>query len=413
MRASVSTTSEAVRGEQRREVARELRLDVGVHVVGRVDQHEIVLPARARLRAQSPEGVAAHDPRARQAQLVEVPLDRRAASRVVLDEDGARGAARERLEPHRARARVEVEHGRAVDRPEDVEDVLAHAVRRRPCPSPRGAWIGAPAGAGDDPHARIVASRRGEPSGLRSQTARPIGRRLSAVGAAGGGGAQRARLARRARPPRPHGRPRRRGARPLEQRPVAAEVREAEVGEAGLARAEQLAAAAQLEVDLGELEAVGRVARAPGAAPAPSRSAPPSRRETSRQYDCSAPRPTRPRSWWSCARPKRSASCTIITVAFGTSTPTSITVVATSTSSSRALKRAIRSRRSAGFSRPCRQPTRKSRSSARRSRSASSSAARASVVSDASTSGQTTYACRPSREQARQPRVRLGRALLA
>ena len=61
-------------------------------------------------------------------------------------------------------------------------------------------------------------------------------------------------------------------------------------------------------------------------------------RETSRQYDCSAPRPTRPRSWWSCARPKRSASCTIITVAFGTSTPTSITVVATSTSSSPRLE---------------------------------------------------------------------------
>ena len=100
-------------------------------------------------------------------------------------------------------------------------------------------------------------------------------------------------------------------------------------------------------------------------------------RETSRQYDCSAPRPTRPRSWCSCARPKRSASWTIITVAFGTSTPTSITVVATSTSSSRALNRAIRSRRSAGFSLPCRQPTRNPRSSARWSRAASCSAARA------------------------------------
>ena len=43
--------------------------------------------------------------------------------------------------------------------------------------------------------------------------------------------------------------------------------------------------------------------------------------ETSRQYDCSAPRPTRPRSWCSWASPKRSASCTIMIVAFGTSTP--------------------------------------------------------------------------------------------
>ena len=114
---------------------------------------------------------------------------------------------------------------------------------------------------------------------------------------------------------------------------------EAEIGEARLARAEQGAAAAQLEVDLGELEAVGRVDERLAAARAPTRSAPRCARETSRQYDCSAPRPTRPRSWWSCASPKRSASWTIITVAFGTSTPTSITVVATRTSSSRALKR--------------------------------------------------------------------------
>jgi hypothetical protein len=61
---------------------------------------------------------------------------------------------------------------------------------------------------------------------------------------------------------------------------------------------------------------------------------------------------------------------------------------------------------------PWRQPTRKSRSSARRSRSASSSAARASDVSDASISGQTTYACRPSRSSRVRPRVRLRRALL-
>ena len=45
-------------------------------------------------------------------------------------------------------------------------------------------------------------------------------------------------------------------------------------------------------------------------------------------------------------------------VAFGTSTPTSITVVATSTSISPALKAAMIERRSAGLSRPCMQPTR-------------------------------------------------------
>ena len=40
-----------------------------------------------------------------------------------------------------------------------------------------------------------------------------------------------------------------------------------------------------------------------------------------------APRPIRPRSWWSWARPNRSAFSTSITVALGTSTPTSTTVV--------------------------------------------------------------------------------------
>src|SRR5216117_1326696 len=48
------------------------------------------------------------------------------------------------------------------------------------------------------------------------------------------------------------------GPRPLEQRPVEAHMGEAEVADAVLARPEQLAAAAQVEVDLGELEAVGR-----------------------------------------------------------------------------------------------------------------------------------------------------------
>ena len=48
------------------------------------------------------------------------------------------------------------------------------------------------------------------------------------------------------------------------------------------------------------------------------------------QADACAPRPTRPRSWCSCDRPKRSACSISITDAFGTSTPTSTTVVETS-----------------------------------------------------------------------------------
>ena len=46
----------------------------------------------------------------------------------------------------------------------------------------------------------------------------------------------------------------------------------------------------------------------------------------------SAPRPTLPRSWWSWLRPKRCALIITITDAFGTSTPTSMTVVDTSMS---------------------------------------------------------------------------------
>ena len=65
-----------------------------------------------------------------------------------------------------------------------------------------------------------------------------------------------------------------RGPRALDQVAVGPQPREAQVGEPGLARPEQLALAAQLEVDLGELEAVGRRARAPRGARAASRSAP-------------------------------------------------------------------------------------------------------------------------------------------
>src|SRR5213595_642548 len=44
-------------------------------------------------------------------------------------------------------------------------------------------------------------------------------------------------------------------------------------------------------------------------------------------YDFHGPRPTRPRNWWSWERPKRSACSINISVAFGTSIPTSTTVI--------------------------------------------------------------------------------------
>lgn len=65
------------------------------------------------------------------------------------------------------------------------------------------------------------------------------------------------------------------------------------------------------------------------------------------------PRPTRPRSWWSWETPKRSASMITMAVAFGTFTPTSMTVVATRTWVSPAAKRRMTASLSSGCIRPC------------------------------------------------------------
>ena len=64
----------------------------------------------------------------------------------------------------------------------------------------------------------------------------------------------------------------------------------------------------------------------------------------------------RPRSWCSCARPRRSGFSIIIRLELGTSTPTSITVVATSRCISPCLKACITVCFSAGFIRPWTRP---------------------------------------------------------
>src|SRR4051794_34432222 len=53
-------------------------------------------------------------------------------ARVALDQHGAAGAPRQRLDRERSRARIQVEHARAVERPEDREQRLADPVRRGP-----------------------------------------------------------------------------------------------------------------------------------------------------------------------------------------------------------------------------------------------------------------------------------------
>ena len=99
---------------------------------------------------------------------------RKAGTLFTAAERRARRAARERLDAERAGARVEVEHVQPLDRPEQVEERLAHAVRRRPR---RGsAWRGDPPSlvrAGDYAHAQSATGRpEGRPS-RRPATGRP------------------------------------------------------------------------------------------------------------------------------------------------------------------------------------------------------------------------------------------------
>ena len=174
----------------------------------------------------------------------------------------------------------------------------------------------------------------------------------------------------------------------------------------GLALAEHLARAADLEVALGEDEPVGRLGHRLHARLALGRR---------RLGEEEAARPVLRRgrcgraAGGAASRPKRSASSTTITVAFGTSTPTSMTVVATSTSSL-----AARGTRASPLPSPrpasARAAARGAGPRAPRacSRSNSSVAALASSLSEPSTSGQTTYAWRPGRDlvahAARTPR---------
>ena len=106
-----------------------------------------------------------------------------------------------------------------------------------------------------------------------------------------------------------------------------------------------------------------------------------------------APRPMRPRSWCSWDSPNCPASEMIISDAFGTSTPTSITVVETSTGKSPTRKASITRCRSSRSSRPWTRPT-DSVPNARRILVASSSAP--ACDSSPSMRGATTYSCRPS-----------------
>ena len=102
-------------------------------------------------------------------------------------------------------------------------------------------------------------------------------------------------------------------------------------GKAALLQAQRIAAAAQLQVLLGDQRSRRRCAA--GCRAGSWRSPTAADRRAARRRSRALPRPTRPRSWCSWARPKRSACSITMIVAAGTSTPTSTTVVATSTAS--------------------------------------------------------------------------------
>ena len=87
-------------------------------------------------------GVLPDDARARQPELVEVPLDRADGFEIRLDEHRPLGPTGKGLEPHRTRAGVQVEHAGAFDPGrDDVEDVLAHTIEVGRMPGFFGAWI--------------------------------------------------------------------------------------------------------------------------------------------------------------------------------------------------------------------------------------------------------------------------------
>ena len=115
------------------------------------------------LLSQGADRVLAEDDRAGQAQLLEVLLDHPAGVAVLLHEDGACGAARERLQAHRAGSREDVEDARLLDRADDVEHRLAHAVAGRPRDDAlRRRDPVALSRAGDDPHVGARTARPAE-----------------------------------------------------------------------------------------------------------------------------------------------------------------------------------------------------------------------------------------------------------
>ena len=295
---------------------------------------------------------------------------------VAVDEDGAGGAARERLDRQGAGAAVEVEDGGAGDPlAQGGEDRLADAVGGRAhLPAARRDQALPPQLPGDHPHAGPIDGCRLSPTGLQVAP-----RRFR------GGSGRRRRRRSGDGPPRAEGRGRERSSEPWrrsrasdlpaglgQERAVLGQRGDGEARQAALAGAEDLALAPRSSRST---SASLKPSRSPATASSRRRASSPAASANSRHWEGCSPRPTRPRSWCSWETPKRSAPSITITVALATSIPTSITVVATSTSVSPAAKARIASALSAEGIWPWRTPTSKPRSSPARSRRASTSAA--------------------------------------
>ena len=190
---------------------------------------------------------------------------------------------------------------------------------------------------------------------------------------------------------------RRQCARPVQQVGVGRQVGEAQQRRAGLARAQEFAGAADLQVAPRDLEAVGGLAPSPSAGRAPSR-----RAGRCRRRDTAARRPTPPRRGpraraTGAAATGRSAprARSPSAMRWARRRPTSITVVDTSTPIWPAVKGDITAFFSAGGMRECSRPTMHARQRVAQAPRAWRWRWCRSSASLSSISGQTQYTCRP------------------
>ena len=261
----------------------EFRLKTVGESIRRVAEDEVEAPPGA---PQVAERVGADDLRAvRQAELV--ARCARASADVGVDQRRPAGPARERLDRRARRCR------------EEVEDAAPRRRRRGSRRAPRGRGprsARTAAGAAAALPAGVPSARRRRLASLYAAS------RLGALVAEALAGPRRAAAPARARRASRAGRAARapRARASSSSGDVLGKLRDAEARQAVLAGAEDLALAAQREVDLGELEAVALGLRSPP--DAGGRSSEPASAKRM-QCDSCSPRPTRPRSWWSCESP--------------------------------------------------------------------------------------------------------------